>query len=162
VRFQLEQRIAGAPDEVAAAFADPGFYETLAGLPNLGQPEVLARAEKDGHVEMRVRYRFSGELSSAVRAVVDPAKLTWVEVADHDLAARQVRFRMDADHYADRFRCSGTYGFEADGGGTRRVCRGDIEIRMPLVGRRVEKAIVSGLEEHLHDEVALVEAWLAR
>jgi hypothetical protein len=41
-----------------------------------------------------------------VRAVVDPRKLSWVEVSVHDLATRTATFRMDADHYADRFRCA--------------------------------------------------------
>ena len=44
MRFELEQRVAAPPDGVAAAFADPAFYATLAGLPKLGPPEVLSHA----------------------------------------------------------------------------------------------------------------------
>jgi hypothetical protein len=111
---------------------------------------------------MRVRYRFTGHLNSAVRAAIDPQKLTWVEEADHDLESRNVSFRMIADHYADRFRSSGTYRFDPVGeDATVRNCTGDVEIRMPLVGRRVEAAIVSGLQEHLEAETGLVERWLA-
>ena len=111
---------------------------------------------------MRVRYRFTGQLSAAVRAAIDPQKLSWVEEADHDLAAHRVTFRMIADHYADRFKSSGTYRFDPAGDtATTRNCTGDIEIRMPLVGRRVENAIISGLQDHLGSEVALVEQWIA-
>ncbi|MEY2460839.1 MAG: hypothetical protein QOG30_2669 [Acidimicrobiaceae bacterium] len=162
MRFQLQQRIDAPVDAVVAAFVDPGFYESFEALPNLGRPELLSREEKGAVVRMRVRYRFTGELSSAVRAVIDPKKLTWVEEADHDLAARRVSFRMIADHYADRFNASGTYRFDPAGDtATTRNCTGDIEIRMPLVGRRVENAIVSGLREHLDSEVDLVERWVA-
>ena len=56
---------------------------------------------------MRIRYRFSGDLSSAATAVLDPEKLTWVEESHHDLAARTVRFELHPDHYADRFSCRG-------------------------------------------------------
>ncbi|MEY2404948.1 MAG: hypothetical protein QOD38_2499 [Acidimicrobiaceae bacterium] len=161
MRFQLEQHIAAPVGAVVAAFVDPGFYESLEALPNLGRPELLSHEAKGSIVRMRVRYRFTGELSGAVRAVVDPKKLTWVEEADHDIAARSVSFRMIADHYADRFKSSGTYRFEPAGDtSTIRNCTGDIEIRMPLVGRRVENAIVSGLREHLGAEVALVERWI--
>ncbi|MEY2431032.1 MAG: hypothetical protein QOC92_757 [Acidimicrobiaceae bacterium] len=162
VRFQLEQRINGPVDSVAEAFVDPGFYELLAALPNLARPELLGREEKGAVVRMRVRYRFTGQLSAAVRAAIDPQKLSWVEEADHDLGAHHVTFRMIADHYADRFRCSGTYRFEPAGDAvTIRNCTGDIQIRMPLVGRRVETAIVSGVREHLNAEVELVERFIA-
>ena len=162
MRFQLQQRIAAPVDAVVAAFVDPGFYESLEALPNLGRPELLSREEKGSIVQMRVRYRFTGQLSAAVRAAIDPKRLTWVEEADHDLAAHHVSFRMIADHYADRFTSSGTYRFDPAGeAATTRNCTGDIEIRMPLVGRRVENAIVSGLREHLGSEVDLVERWIA-
>jgi hypothetical protein len=162
MRFQLQQRIAAPVDAVVAAFVDPGFYESLEALPNLGRPELLSREEIGSVVRMRVRYRFTGNLNSAVRAAIDPKKLTWVEEADHDLTAHRVSFRMIADHYADRFKASGTYRFDPAGDeATTRNCTGDIEIRMPLVGRRVENAIVSGLREHLDAEVDLVERWIA-
>jgi hypothetical protein len=161
MRFQLRQRFNAPVDAVAAAFVEPGFYESLDALPNLAKPEVLSRETTETKVHLRVRYRFTGELSAAVRAAIDPKKLTWVEDADHDLVSHRVQFRMLADHYADRFRASGAYRFEADGpAATTRDCTGDIEVRMMLVGRRVENAIVSGLEEHLDAEVELVERWI--
>jgi hypothetical protein len=111
---------------------------------------------------LRVRYRFVGHLSSAVRAAVDPAKLSWVEESEHDLARSTVRFRMRADHYADRFDASGRCECVPDGpAATRRHGSGELTIRFPLVGRRVEEAIVSGLRDHLASEPPLVEAFLA-
>jgi hypothetical protein len=162
MRFQLEQHIAAPVDAVVAAFVDPAFYESFEALPNLGRPELLSREERGAVIRMRVRYRFTGHLNSAVKAAIDPQKLTWVEEADHDLESRSVSFRMIADHYADRFRSSGTYRFVPAGDdATVRNCAGDVEIRMPLVGRRVEGAIVSGLQEHLEAETGLVERFVA-
>jgi len=36
-----------------------------------------------------------------------------------------------------------------------------VKVRMPLVGGRVEAALVSGLDEHLASEVPIVEGWIA-
>src|SRR5262249_36594630 len=96
-------------------------------------------------------------------AVVDPKKLSWVEVSTHRLSDREVTFSMDPDNYADRFQSSGSYRFDASGDGTSTVRRasGDVSIRMPLVGRRVEQAIVSGLQDHLAAEVPYIERWVA-
>jgi hypothetical protein len=161
MHFELEQRIQCPVDQVVAAFVDPRYYDMLDALPKLGRPEVLTHEVHDSTAHLRIRYRFTGHLSSAVRAAVDPQKLSWVEDAEHDLVNHRVRFRMLADHYADRFQCSGTYRFEPAGdAATDRVCAGDLQIRMPLVGHRVEKAIVSGLREHLDSEVELVERFI--
>lgn len=161
MRFTLEQRFPHSPDAVARAFADPALYELFGDLPKMSRPEVLSHDAHDDVVELSIRYRFSGELSSAARAVLDPTRLTWVERATHDLSARTTTFTMVPDHYADRFRCSGAYRFEADDvDGTIRRCEGDIKVRAPLVAGAVERAIVSGLEEHLADEVGVVGTYL--
>ncbi|MGQ0432743.1 MAG: DUF2505 family protein [Microthrixaceae bacterium] len=161
MRFTIEQRFDAPPELVARAYADPRLYEAFDGLPKMSRPEVVAHQLTGDEVRLQIRYRFSGELSAAARAVLDPARLTWVERAVHDLSSLTTTFDMVPDHYGDRFRCSGSYAFEADGSGTLRRCQGDIKVKALLVGGAVENAIVSGLREHLRDEVAVVTAFLA-
>ncbi len=157
----MEQRFAADVDAVSHAYADPALYEALVGLPKLTQPEVVGHEVDGDRVQLQVRYRFGGDLAPAARAVIDPARLTWVEHSDHDLAARRVAFRMVPDHYGDRFQCSGTYAFEAVGDdGCERMGGGDVRVKALLVAGAVERAIVSGLQEHLVDEVPVVEAFV--
>jgi hypothetical protein len=161
MRFAFEQHFASRPDDVARAFADPDLYRACQGFPRLGRPEVVGH-DVDGHtVVLQVRHRFAGELSSAARAVIDPTRLTWVERATHDLTNRHVTFTMLPDHYADRFRCQGGYVFEPDGDGTVRRSEGELKVRAPLVAGAVERAIISGLQEHLAEEVEVVDAFIA-
>lgn len=161
MRFRLEQSYAADLDAVVAAYADPALYGAFGDLPRAGQPEVL-RHEADGNlVRLDVRWRFTAPLSSAARAVIDPARLTWVQRSTHDLAAAKVTFEMVADHYADRFQCQGTYRFEATDDGTRRTSEGELKIRAPLVARTVENAVIDGLKEQLAAEVPIVERFVA-
>jgi hypothetical protein len=161
VRFRLEQRFRADPDAVAEAYTDPELYQRLAAAATLGRPEFLQRTGGGDRVETRVRYRFCGNLSSAARKVVDPARLSWVEESAHDLAERRVSFRMVPDNYADRFRSAGSYSFEPDGDGTLRITEGDLTVKVPLVGGTVGRAIVSGLADHLRGEIGVVERFLA-
>ncbi len=115
-----------------------------------------------------MRFHFTGNLSSAVTTVVDPAKLTWVEESVHDLAGHTVTFRMNPDHYADRLRSRGSVRYEPDGPGTTlRLTEGELTVKVPLLlggGRTagmVEGAIVSGLREHMAAEVEVVERLLS-
>jgi hypothetical protein len=168
MRFQIEQKIAGPVEAVARIYTEPRFYEQLGELPKLGKPEMLERREEGSLVQLAVRFRFTGSLSPAVTAVVDPAKLTWVEESVHDLDECAVTFRMNPDHYPDRLRSQGSVHYEPDGDGvTRRLTEGELAVKVPLlmgggaVGGVVEGAIVSGLREHLAAEIEVVERLLA-
>lgn len=109
-----------------------------------------------------MRYRFRGELNAAARAVLDPAKLSWVEHSTHEVARRHVDYRFAPDHYGDRLRASGSCTTRrGPHGGAIRTVEGALRVKMPLVGRAVEAAIVSGLRKHLASETAAVERFLA-
>ncbi|MDQ1517394.1 MAG: hypothetical protein QOE80_3224 [Actinomycetota bacterium] len=162
MRFEIEQVITGPVDAVARVYTEPRFYELLGELPKLGRPEVIERREVGSVVHLSVRFRFTGNLSPAVTRVVDPAKLSWVEESAHDLEHHTVTFHMRPDNYADRLRFEGSYRFEPVGDRqTRRVAEGEVVVRVPIVGRAVEGAIVSGLREHLAAEVEVVEQLVA-
>ncbi len=161
MRFQLEQRFPAPLEAVESALLDSAFLARLALLPKLGEPHLLA-SEVDGPVvRQQVRYRFAGELAPAVTAVVDPKRLTWVEHTTFDRRSHRGDHRIVPDHYGDRLRCSYTTQLGVDGRFTSRVTEGDLRVRFPLVGGRVERAIVSGLVEHAELEAEVLGRWLA-
>jgi hypothetical protein len=167
VDFAIEQRFPAPRAEVEAGFVDPAFITRLAELPKLGGAELLSQERDGARVVQRVRYRFTGELSSVVRRVIDPARLTWVEETRFDGDAHRSDSTIVPDNYADKLRCSMVSVFEAVDGeagaatGTVRRTRGTIKVAMPLVGGKVEGAIVSGLREHAELETELLTGWLA-
>ncbi len=161
MRFAVTQTIAAPVDEVAAAYASTELYEALEGSDRLGPPDVLGREQDGSIVTLRIRYRFIADLSPAVTAVVDPDKLTWVEQSVHDLDGHSVAIRLHPDHYADRLRASGTYHYASDGDATVRSIEGELKVKALLVAGAVEKAIISGLEEHLAQEARAVQAYLS-
>lgn len=162
MRFTLETSYAAEAWSVAAAYADPALYAAFEGLPRAGRPEVVDHRATGDVVRLDVRWRFTAELSAAARAVIDPDRLTWVERATHDLTSGRVTFELVADHYADRFACTGGYRFVAVGpGATIRESHGDLRIKALLVARAIEDAVVDGLKHQLRAEVPIVERFLA-
>jgi hypothetical protein len=160
VRFSLEQTVPGTVDAVLRALLDPAFIASLGELPTLHAPEVLSQ-ERDGDIVVqRVRYRFAGTLSPAVTRVIDPKKVTWVDETTYELTAGRARFRIIPDNYGNKLRCSGTYVFTARDGMTVRRSDGELNVAVPLLGRAVERAILSGLQEHIEREGDLLATWL--
>lgn len=160
MRFDITQNYAASPEEVTAAYADEDLYPTLVGLPKLGGIEVIDRQADGPTARLRIRFRFTGHLPSAVTTVIDPDKLTWIQETQHDLEAGTTTFRLVPDHYPDRLKASGTFRIEADGDGSRRLVEGELEVRALLVAGRVEAAIVGGLREFLGAEAPAVDVYL--
>jgi hypothetical protein len=162
--FRVEQTYRADPELVARAYTDPALYEAVGEVSRLGRPEVLERREDGDVVILRIRYRFTGDLSSAARAVLDPARLTWVEHSTHDLARLHVAYRLEPDHYADRFRADGECQVApaaGASGGSVRTVTGLVKVKALVVGGAVERAIVSGLRDHLADEAGAVDRFVA-
>jgi hypothetical protein len=163
VRFELVQRV-GAPLEVVeAAYVDPDFLVELGKLPKLGHPELLEQQDRGGQQWQRVRYAFCGELSGAVKAVIDPKQLTWVEESTLDPATHRTAFRIVPDHYGRMLEASGEITLTADDVGkvTTRRTEGDLAVHVPFVGHKVEAAIISGLRDHAELEIDVLERWAA-
>jgi len=162
MHFRLEQRLTADLEAVEEAYVDPDLLDALARLPKLGRPQLIDSDDDGTVVHQRVRYAFTGHLSPAVTAVVDPHKLTWIEESTLDRRTHVTAFRVVPDHYADRLECSGRHELhELDQSTTLRVTEADITVRFPFVGGKVERAIVSGLSDHAAAETSVVNDWLA-
>lgn len=155
MQFRVEQRFLASPAQVLALYTDPAFYEDLPDFPKVGRPRLVDRVEQGDRVIVRVHYRFTADLPSAALAVIDPDKLTWIEETTYDLEHATSTSRLLPDHYPDRLTATARTRFGLAPGTadtTVREIAGDLKVRMPLVGGKVENAIVSGLREHLGDE----------
>lgn len=161
MHFVIEQRFAGGLAAVEAALYSPALLEQLAVLPKLGGATLLDEQRNGDRVFRRVHYKFTAELNAAVTAVVDPDRLTWVEESEHDYSTHMTTWRIVPEHYENRLTCTGTFrlvGTTPDL--TLRHTEADVKVHFPLVGGRVEKAIVSGLREHAVDEERTVNQYL--
>jgi len=160
MRFELLQRVRATLAEVEAALVEPAFIAALGQMPALGSPELLDQREHDHLVERRIRYAFVGHLSPAVTAVVDPRRLTWVEEATIDRTTHRSEFRIVPDHYANLLAAAGTIALSADDGVVVRRAEGELHVHVPLLGRKVETAIIGGLHEHAEAEARALQGWI--
>lgn len=163
MRFELVQHLHAPIDAVEVALVDPRFLATLGQLPKLGRPELLDQRDMGDQIFQRVRYDFSGDLSPAVRAVIDPAKLSWVEESTQDRTTHTTTIAIVPDHYTTMFQCSGLVHLVPDpaNGTTVRTATGEVVVRVPFVGTKAEAAIISGLQAHAALEAEALDHWVA-
>ena len=164
VKFSIGQNVAVAPDTAVAAYANPAFYENRAPSGDISLVEVVRHEDTGTQARIEVRSQFTGSVSSAVRAVIDPAKISWVTRTEIDKAQRRSTFTVLPDFYPDRLDCSGTFTFaEAASGPQATVITiaGDLKVHVFLVGRTVEQLIVNGLRSYLEAEISTLPGFTA-
>jgi Protein of unknown function (DUF2505) len=162
VKFSIRQAVAVPPARAVAAYGTPAFYEGRPARDDIEVREVVRHQDTGDRVLLEVRFAFTGSVSPAVRAVVDPTKMSWITRTELVPAERRSSWTVLPDHYPDRLQASGTYRFgdgEAGPGTCEVEVEGDLRVRVPIVGRSVEKVIVGDLRAYIADEVAGIAGW---
>jgi Protein of unknown function (DUF2505) len=162
VKFAVRQAVAVPPARAMAAYGSPAFYEGRPARDDIAVRGVVRREAAGDRILLEVRFAFTGSVSPAVRAVVDPGKMSWITRTEILPAEARSSWVVLPDHYPDRLSASGTYRFEEREerpGSTDVEVEGDLKIRVPIVGRSVERVIVSDLQAYIADEVARIPDW---
>jgi hypothetical protein len=156
VKFSIDQGVAVTPSTAIAAYANPAFYEGRPPRDNISVVEVVTHEQTGNRVVLEVRFKFTGSVSSAVRAVVDPNKMSWVTRTELSLDALTSTWRIRPDNYPDRLTGGGSYRFAPGSNGpdsTSITVEGELKVHVPIVGRTVERVIISGLRSYIGAEV---------
>jgi len=157
VKIAIRQAVAVPPARAVAAYGTPAFYVGRPGRDDIAMVEVVRHHDLGERVLIEVRFAFTGSLSPAVRAVIDPAKMSWVTRTEVWPAEARTSWVVLPDHYPDRLSASGSYRFEeGDDGPDSTIVHveGDLRVRAPIVGRSVERVIVTDLRQYIRDELA--------
>ena len=161
MKFEITQGLAARVTDVDDALVDPTFLVRMADLPKLGSAEVLDQRRDGDVVHQDVRFLFRAELSRAVTRVVDPALMTWIERSVCDLTRHETTCEIIPDHYSGLL--TGRYRsvIVEQGSGSQRTISGELKVKMPLVGGKVEGAIIGGLKENAAAQVGLLVDFIA-
>jgi hypothetical protein len=156
VKFGFEQRWEATPDDVLEVYIDPDFWSSMDGLSKTAPPSVLGVERSADTVLVRLRYQLSVDLPSQASRFIDPDDVAWVEETTWQLTKRTATVRFLPEQAAGLLRASATASLQADGVDTTREVRGELKVRIPLVGGKVEHAIVDGIGTTLEEEAQAV------
>ena len=162
VKFAVRQAVAVPPARAMAAYGSPAFYEGRPARDDIAVREVVRHEASRRPDSPRGALRLH-RLGVARRAGRGRPGEDVVDHPDRDPPAEaRSSWVVLPDHYPDRLSATGTYRFEEGDGGpgsTDVEVEGDLSVRVPIVGRSVERVIVSGLRDYIADEVAGIPDW---
>ena len=163
VNFTVDADLGVSAAAALRAYGSPAFYEGRDTVDNIAIVGVVDHVDEGDRVLIAVRFKFLGSVSAAVKAVIDPDKMSWVTRTEILMDERRTTFTVVPDHYPDRLSGSGEYCFiEGTAPGTAVVTvEGDLTVHVPLVGRSVEKVIVSGVRSYIAEEMERLPDFVA-
>jgi hypothetical protein len=160
MRFSVDHELPGSVTEVADVLLDPDFQTQLE-LPDLSLPEVVESTTSGTTSSLRLRYEFTGKVDPIVNKLMRNKKLTWVQEFRLDRATGRGQLTFAAELDPKRLFGSADMTLEAvDDDETHRHIRGELHVKVPVIGGSAEKKIVPGLVRRLDVEAAEVAATL--
>lgn len=101
------------------------------------------------------------ELPVAVAKVIGANKLIYTQTTRFDRAASRLSWEVQPNVMADKVTAKGLFEVRPTDEGCERSVAGEIEVRVPLIGRRVEKAIVEDVSRNYDEAAKASLRWLA-
>ncbi|HPU40603.1 MAG TPA: DUF2505 family protein, partial [Microthrixaceae bacterium] len=105
---------------------------------------------------VRIKYRVDAKLPSQAARFIDPNNVAWVQETTWDLDALTAKVRFLPVQAAGLIHAVATIDVTTDGDDTVRELRGEFRVKIPLVGAKVEKAVVGDIGTNLEEEADLV------
>ncbi len=144
-------------------FTDRSFWEGLTAMSATSVPEVLGVETRGDMAVVRLHYRLVVDLPREAARFIDTSNVAWIQETTWNLADRSARVTFLPDQAGRLISASATTDLidRVDSGGSARLVHGDVKVRIPMLGSRVERAIVSGVGDHLDEEAAAIQRFLA-
>jgi hypothetical protein len=163
VRFELEQQIPAPYDEVVATLLDESYQRSLTDLPPLKDRELIEqRSLDDGKVIRVTRCVLAIDSGGAIKRFIGDGDPAWIEEATWHPDVSEWVWRIIPEVAKELLSADGTIVLHENGDHTLRRVAGDVKVRVPLYGGKVEGWIVEGLEHTYEEEARRLLEWLER
>jgi len=162
VNFAITHTFGARPDDVAHALLDEDYQRSLRGVGPLKERSLLSQTMgSDGTVERRVRCVLQIDIGGVARTFMGDGEPAWVEHATWDPRVMRWTWTIHPEVASDLLSAAGTIELQASGEGTARMVTGDVAVKVPFYGGKVEGWIVDGLTKAYDEEAKRLAAWLA-
>jgi hypothetical protein len=160
MKFGFEQRWTTSVARVVDLYTDEEFWSSVSGFSRTTPPEVIEVRRDADTAFTALRWRLNVDLPPQATRFIDPDDVAWVENTSWDLRRATAGVQFVPAQGASLMTASANVAVVADGDEAVRRVTGELRVRIPLLGGRVERAVIDGVEEHLDEEAEVVASAL--
>ncbi len=160
MRSKLEQAFDCTPEVLWDLFDDPAFERRLVEVTKVTR-DVVELREEDGVRYRKLRCIPDRELPLFARKAMGVDKLSYDQESWLDRSKNEMRWSVSPAVLPGKVTVKGTTRIRKRGAGCVRVIDGNFDVRLPIVGRKMEELLIRNLEESYERAASLVREILA-
>jgi Protein of unknown function (DUF2505) len=161
VKFELRHHFQAPIALVTDAILDRHYQESLDGIGPLKSRTLLSQDPVDGVVVRKVRCVLDASFTGPAKAILGNSDPAWIEESTWAPDRMEWKWTIVPEVAASILSAHGVVALSPDGEGTSRKVAGDVTVTFPLIGGRVERAIVDGVTKVYDEEAERLTRWLA-
>jgi hypothetical protein len=162
VDFEITHSFEVHPDLVAETMLDEDYQESLRSLGRLKRELLDQKTQADGRVVRRTRCVLEIEISGMAKRLIGDGDPAWVENAVWSEEGMLWRFTIVPEIAKELLEAKGTIQIAGGEDGTQRTIEGQVRVKVPFYGSRVEGWIVEGLIDAYDQEADRLRAWIGK
>ena len=159
MKLDVRHSLPCSPEQFWDLFWDPEFERRLDSSASIHREMLELNPEVDGVQTWRIRFTPERELPRAVAKLIGNSKLVYDQESRLDRGAGILEWRVIPQVLADKVTAQGTMRIVPAPGGCERIVTGEVSVRVPMLGGRIEKTILSNVTDS-YDRAAEVIAEL--
>jgi len=109
----------------------------------------------------RYRVTQTKDLALAAQKMLRTKRISYTQIQTYDDKRLRIDWEVLPDNFVGKVRISGFLEVKAKGQGCERVVNGEINVAVPLIGRKIEKQVIAGLERSYARAAEVTEKWLS-
>lgn len=159
MRFEIVHEFDIPLDALELAVLSPTLVDKMAErLPSIGKVSQKEHKLEAGRLERVWSYQANVKIPNFASSVVTKDMLAWDERSTYDLKRHASEWKIVPNikpEWRKYFDASGSYELVPTGaGGTKRIVRGELELKVPLVRQMAERMIVNEVRKTFDAEAA--------
>jgi hypothetical protein len=166
MHFEIVHTFDAEPDAVARAMFSPEVAEFLSkNVPSVEGIEPISRDEDERQIRRKVKYRPVPVIRKVATKEVKPEWMHWVEESIYDKKSRVVTFANipTTRKIAELMENRGTITLEPAGPGrTRRIIKGELKIKVFMLGAVAERLIYPQAQKIVNEEAQALTRLLSQ
>ena len=162
-KFTLEHNFPEIPVDIFEAHLNhPDLIKKLDKMPAFRSRDLVSKTENgDGSTTWRFKVVAGGDVPPAVRKVLSEDMLTWHEDTKFVPSEHTIHWTITplTERAQKLLAAHGIWKLIPDGKGTRRIIEGNIDVKVPLIGKVVEAYLANELKRNYDVEPDIQRAF---
>lgn len=160
MRFELKHTFDCTPEELWAITDDPSFEARVAEVSDATR-EIVELREDDGVRYKKVRITVNRDLPPPMRKAIGADHISYDQKTTRKLDSNRLEWSISPMVLQGRFKGEGTTRVRAIGNSCERVIAGELTIRVPIIGPKMEKKLVDDVSASYDRAAGVIREMLA-